>query len=57
MIQGFACAETEKIFNGELARRFPPDIQRTDGGVGLVFGHFDAHTAGGHGVAFHAQGG
>jgi proteic killer suppression protein len=29
MIQGFACAETEKIFNGQMARRFPPDIQRT----------------------------
>ena len=29
MIQGFACAETEKIFNGRMARRFPPDIQRT----------------------------
>ena len=29
MIQSFACAETEKIFNGELSRRFPPDIQRT----------------------------
>jgi proteic killer suppression protein len=29
MIQSFACAETKKIFDGELARRFPPDIQRT----------------------------
>ncbi len=29
MVQGFACAETEKIFNGQMARRFPPDIQRT----------------------------
>ena len=29
MIQGFACAETEKIFHGQMARRFPPDIQRT----------------------------
>lgn len=29
MIQSFACAETEKIFNGELSRRFPPNIQRT----------------------------
>jgi proteic killer suppression protein len=29
MIQSFACAETEKIFHGQVARRFPPDIQRT----------------------------
>lgn len=29
MIRGFACAETEQVFHGELARRFPPDIQRT----------------------------
>ena len=29
MIQAFACAETAKLFNGEMARRFPPDIQRT----------------------------
>ena len=29
MIQSFACAETKKIFDGELARRFPPAIQRT----------------------------
>ena len=29
MIQSFACAETEKLFQGELARRFPPSIQRT----------------------------
>jgi len=29
MIQSFACAETEKIFNAQIARRFPPDIQRT----------------------------
>lgn len=28
MIQSFACAETEKIFNSALSRRFPPDIQR-----------------------------
>ena len=29
MIQGFACEETEKIFNRQVSRRFPPDIQRT----------------------------
>jgi toxin HigB-1 len=28
MIQSFACAETEKLFHGEAARRFPPSIQR-----------------------------
>ncbi len=28
MIHDFACAETEKIFTGQLSRRFPPDIQR-----------------------------
>ena len=29
MIRSFACAETEKIFNSVVSRRFPPDIQRT----------------------------
>jgi len=29
MIQSFACAETAKIFGGQVSRRFPPDIQRT----------------------------
>jgi toxin HigB-1 len=29
MIENFACAETEKIFRGELSRRLPNDIQRT----------------------------
>jgi toxin HigB-1 len=29
MIQSFACAETEKLFQGDIARRFPPSIQRT----------------------------
>jgi toxin HigB-1 len=29
MIQDFACAETERIFNGQVSRRFPPDMQRT----------------------------
>jgi len=29
MIESFACAETEKIFRGQMARRLPPDIQRT----------------------------
>jgi len=29
MIQGFACAETERVFRAELARRLPPTIQRT----------------------------
>ena len=28
MIRSFACAETEKIFQGQVARRLPPDIQR-----------------------------
>ncbi|MCL4177268.1 MAG: type II toxin-antitoxin system RelE/ParE family toxin [Verrucomicrobia bacterium] len=28
MILGFACAETERVFRAELARRFPRDIQR-----------------------------
>ena len=28
-IQGFACTETEKVFGGRIARRFPPSIQRT----------------------------
>ena len=29
MIESFACAETERIFRAEAARRLPPDIQRT----------------------------
>jgi len=29
VIQSFACAETERIFRADLARRFPPDIQRS----------------------------
>jgi proteic killer suppression protein len=29
VIQSFACAETERIFRAELARRIPPTIQRT----------------------------
>jgi len=29
MIRSFACAETEKIFSGNVSRRFPQDIQRT----------------------------
>ena len=29
MIESFACAETERIFRGELSRRLPIDIQRT----------------------------
>lgn len=29
MIESFVCAETEKIFRGQMARRLPPDIQRT----------------------------
>ena len=27
MIKGFACKETEKIWNGKVSRRFPRDIQ------------------------------
>jgi len=27
MIQSFKCKETEKIFNGLVSRKFPPDIQ------------------------------
>jgi len=29
MIESFADEETEKIFNGRVSRRLPPDIQRT----------------------------
>ena len=29
MIESFACAETEKIFRGQVSREYPPDIQRT----------------------------
>jgi toxin HigB-1 len=29
MIRSFACPETEKLFNDESSRRFPPQIQRT----------------------------
>lgn len=29
MIKGFACEETEKIWEGEASRRLPPDIQQT----------------------------
>ncbi len=29
MIENFACAETEKIFHGQMSRRLPTDIQRT----------------------------
>ena len=29
MIESFASAETEKIFNGEASRKLPPDIQDT----------------------------
>jgi len=29
MIENFACAETEKIFLGQVSRRLPLDIQRT----------------------------
>ena len=29
MIEGFACAETEKVFHGQGSRRLPIDIQRT----------------------------
>ena len=28
MIENFACAETEKIFRGQVSRRLPTDIQR-----------------------------
>lgn len=28
MIVSFACAETERVFRAQLARRFPPAIQR-----------------------------
>lgn len=28
MIQSFACAETERLFRDETARRLPPQIQR-----------------------------
>jgi proteic killer suppression protein len=29
MIESFACVETESIFHVRMARRLPPDIQRT----------------------------
>ena len=29
MIEGFACAETGKLFHGRMSRRLPGDIQRT----------------------------
>jgi len=29
VIESFASAETEKIFNGEASRKLPPDIQDT----------------------------
>lgn len=29
MIESFACAETEKVFRGQVSRRLPTDIQRT----------------------------
>ena len=29
MIESFACKETEKVFNGQLSRKLPRDIQRT----------------------------
>ncbi len=29
MIQSFACAETERLFRDEPARRFPPQIHRS----------------------------
>ncbi len=29
MIETFACAETEKIFLGQVSRQLPTDIQRT----------------------------
>jgi proteic killer suppression protein len=28
MIRSFACRETEKLFNDEVSRRLPPQIQR-----------------------------
>ncbi len=29
MIESFACAETKRVFHGEVSRRLPTDIQRT----------------------------
>lgn len=29
MIESFGCAETEKVFQGQVSRRLPTDIQRT----------------------------
>jgi proteic killer suppression protein len=29
VIESFACSETEKIFLGQISKRFPIDIQRT----------------------------
>ena len=29
MIESFGCAETEKVFRGQVSRRLPTDIQRT----------------------------
>jgi proteic killer suppression protein len=29
MIESFACAETRKVFHGQVSRRLPTDIQRT----------------------------
>lgn len=29
MIRSFGCKETERIFNDETSRRFPPQIQKT----------------------------
>lgn len=29
MIESFACAETERVFRGQVSRRLPTDIQRT----------------------------
>ena len=29
MIESFACAETERIFHGQVSRQLPADIQRT----------------------------
>ena len=28
MIESFACAETEKVFHGQVSRRLPRDMQR-----------------------------